>query len=266
MKDNLEQVLKKLVKVSISIRNEWTNREIIKPLENPEAQFKCTDCGNCCSFEDQFCWVYPSDLREWEKQVTQDEFVHLLFGTIFELLDNQGMKGLGLPSQRAIGDIFSSFFEDPLVQEDYKQVCRSILAILKKINTNFNESSNYCIFYDPKASKHCLIYPYRPLQCRTYPFDASWFVRIQIPQDLEKKYPLIEDVDAVPFCPPNAYVNDPRKGVIITEKERDLVLQEKVDHFTSIQTQDEMQKLNIQMQLLMKHQFFILKLIGRPAK
>ena len=260
MKDNLDQILKKMMKVSSSILKEWSNHEIIKPLENPQARFTCADCGECCSFEKQFCWIYPSDLLAWEKQLEQDEFVHLLFGTVFELVDNQGMKGLGLPSQQVIVDIFSSLFKDPLVQEEYKQVCRSILAILKKVNKNFDDTSHYCIFYDPKATKHCVIYPYRPLQCRAYPFDASYFVKIQIPQELVRKYPMIGGVNVLPFCPPNAYSSDPLKGVKISEKERDLVLLEKVNHFASIRTQDEMQKLDIQMVLLMEHRASILKL------
>ncbi len=260
MKENIEEALKKMMSVSISILREWKEYKIITPVENPQAIFTCTDCGKCCSFEGQFCWIYPSDLLAWAEQVKNDEFVHLLFGTTFELLDSQGMTGLGLPSQKAISEIFLSFFDDLFVQEEYKRVCQTILSILKKINKSFDEESDHCVFFDAKASKHCLIYPYRPLQCRAYPFDASYFVNIKIPKDLEANYPLIGEANALPFCPPEAYSSDPRKGVIISEKELDLVLLEKATSIASIKTQVEIKELDIQMLLLMEHHEAILKL------
>lgn len=242
------------------ILEEWKYYKVIQAIPNPQAHFTCNDCGKCCLFEQQWCWIYPADLVGWLQELDKKDYVSLLLGVIFPAEDIKGIRGYAFPSQKAVTEEFTELIQKKSTPRAIQRTLEMILIQLKKLNWGFSEESEYCAFYNPNSEKHCSIYFHRPIQCRAYPFDSSQFIRFVIPPALRKKYQIQEiNQKNFPFCPSTVFTGDPEKGVFLSEEDHDWVVIEKVNYVTSIISQD-VQRSDISEMLLDLYHEKILKI------
>ncbi len=227
-----------MMEVYGDILQEWDENNIIKPRENCKAQFKCNNCGKCCDFSDHWVWVYPSDIVSWLKKLNKEEIIPLFLGILFPVQDQEGNIGYGLPSQATIWDKFRDLIRINQKKPEIRDTFQFLLDFLQDFNPGFNKMSNYCIFYNPNREKHCLIHQYRPVQCKSYPYDFPQFCKIDIPEELSEKYGAFpDDMEDLPACPLETFSSDPTKGVKINEEQIAWVLMEKANYLASTVTQ-----------------------------
>lgn len=214
------------------ILEEWEENNYVQPFLDSKVNFQCNDCGKCCNFHDHWVWVYPYDMVRWLQKIDEEEKIPLFLSALFPVEDLDGISGYGLPSQREISERYDEMIrqnkKNPLVQK----TLRAILSYLRKINPQFNPKSEFCIYYSPNLSGksgHCLIYPYRPIQCRSYPYDYPQFTKFVIP-GLEEK----ENTQDSPMCPEETYIGGSSiNGVQISEEQLENVIIEKANYKTS---------------------------------
>ena len=240
LEDYLNTWLDSMMEVYGSILAEWEEYSVVKSVPGAHVKFACNNCGKCCEFKNHWVWVYPSDIVKWLQQLDNENIIPLLLGILFPVQDYDDVIGYGLPSQKSLHEKFNEFIK---INKKFKQkqdLLRTILKIIKKINPNFDKNSDYCIFYNSESPQHCLIYEYRPIQCRVFPLDYPQFTAIDIPENLKDKYGTYEDnIEDVPMCPNETYSNgDPKKGVVVNEEERHLVAMEKSNYLASFVTKE----------------------------
>jgi Fe-S-cluster containining protein len=244
--EDLEEVLQgwidTMMEVYEDIYHEWQSNNIVQPKVIPPEgiNFHCTNCGNCCRFDDHWVWVYPSDIKNWMGLLRKEKIAPLLLGILFPVQDNENCIGYGLPSQQIITEKFTEIIKGEKPNSPVRQTLQAILKQLQKVNPSFNKDSEYCIFYNSqKPDGHCLIHHNRPIQCRVYPYDFPQFTKMVIPESLSKKYGAFEDdMDDLPECTKDAFSGDPKLGVQTTASERDWVLHEKANYLMSEVTQE----------------------------
>lgn len=244
--EDLEEILRgwidAMMEVYEDIYHEWKENKIIQPkTKSPDAtKFKCSNCGNCCRFDDHWVWVYPSDIKSWIESIRKEKIIPLLLGILFPVQDNEEINGYGLPSQQIIYEKFNEIIKQEKPDNPVRQTMQMILKILQKINPSFDKTSEYCIFYNTqKTDGHCLVHQFRPIQCRVYPYDYPQFTKMVIPEQLSKKYGAFEDdMNDLPECTKDAFSGDPKKGVRINEEELEWVLKEKANYLMSEVTQE----------------------------
>jgi Fe-S-cluster containining protein len=222
------------------ILKEWEENKIVRPRSGSRVSFACNNCGKCCNFSNHWVWVYPSDMIKWLQDLETENLIPLFLCILFPVQDFDDFYGYGLPSQRIIVEKYQEFSKIRKNSAVIQRTFEAILVHLKKLNPNFDSKSDKCIFYDPKNENHCLIYNFRPVQCRTYPYDFPHFSEIHIPEDLKEKYGTYEDdLDKLPECPEETYSNgNPKDGVMINEEQMELIINEKANYLASALTQD----------------------------
>ena len=214
------------------ILEDWETHEYVKPFPDAEVSFKCNDCGKCCNFKVHDVWVYPSDMVNWLDKLSEENHVSVFLTAIFPKQDMDDIHGYGLPSQKELHEVFSQILVKEKKNREIVQTIRAILKILRNLNPSFDETSDYCIYYNHhphKGAGHCSIYDHRPIQCRSFPNDYPAFTQITIPDNKEE-----EDPNDLPVCPEETYTNgDPKEGVITTAAQRESVTIEKANYRTS---------------------------------
>lgn len=235
----LEVWLESMTEVYNNILRDWQDNQVIHPFPNAQSHFSCNNCGKCCKFDDYWVWVYPTDLQIWLNALKKEKYIPILLGILFPTEDLDGIFGYALPSQQLISEKFNELLKMKETSKVIKRTLTTILNYLKKMNPSFNPKSEYCIFYNSNSEQHCLIYPYRPIQCNCYPYDYPQFTKVIIPKNLEDKYQKFDDdINDLPECTPSAFQGDPKLGIVTTEHERVIVSQEKANYLTTQITPD----------------------------
>jgi Fe-S-cluster containining protein len=237
----LNEWLDAMIEVYEAILEEWIDGKIVQPNAQDDrgVEFGCNNCGKCCQFQDHWVWVYPTDIKRWRENLPKNDQIVAFLGLLFPVEDNEGNFGYGLPSQQMLAEKFAEILKSMKPKSEEAVTLQALLSIVKKINPNFDPKSEYCIYYNPNDPNHCLIYPDRPIQCHTYPYDYPQFTKIVIPPQLGDRYGAIDtNMDDVPECPPDAFTGPIKQGVKITEDQRVLVTQEKANYLMSCVTQD----------------------------
>jgi len=221
------------------ILEEWEENEYVQPYSYSKTQFKCNDCAKCCNFNlsNHWVWIYPYDMVKWLQKLDDEEYSPLFLSAIFPVEDLDGISGYGLPSQKEISIRYEEMIREnkkfPIVQKTLQAILRN----LKRLNPDFDPTSNYCIYYTPNPkynSGHCLIYKNRPIQCQAYPFDYPQFTKFVIPGYKEE----IQD-EELPLCPSSTYIGgDPKDKVKISEDSIENVIIEKANYKTSVVIED----------------------------
>lgn len=241
-KDNRQEILDEIdyfldshSEIFNNIREEWEHYNVIKPIDG-EQDFKCNDCGNCCSCEEFWIYTYALDFSRWLEEERYD-----ILCSLFPMIDEEDHIGYGFPSQRVFLEKIQEIFEDKTMEQSVKNAFKRIKDTITRFNSSFDANSDYCIFYNPKLEKHCMIYETRPFSCRTYPFDNKNFSRIDIAKELEEKYGLENDTGNVDImCPPECFSQkDPKKPTKCSDEDLYSVMVDKVNYLTSTILEDE---------------------------
>ncbi|MHA1729065.1 MAG: YkgJ family cysteine cluster protein [Promethearchaeota archaeon] len=217
------------------IREDFEEHDVIRTVNNPP-NFKCNDCGNCCRLDKFWIYCYATDINRWLK-----EKCYGILCSILPMTDENDNVGYGFSSQKdfmmKINEILKYKNTSPFVKNAYNNIRRFI----KNFNTEFNSNSEYCIFYNPKIKKHCLIQETKPFSCRAYPFDHLIFSELSIPDKLSQKYITTKSSDdKFPMCPSECFNSITSKSKNkVSEKFIKNVLLDKVNYLSSTLIEDK---------------------------
>ena len=148
---------------------------------------------------------HDQNIYTWLKKVDNEKIIPLLLSILFPVEDMDGIQGFGLPSQKMIVEKFNEIIEKDPPSGIIRKTFKAIINELHKINPNFDNRSEFCIFYNSRSVDHCSIYDHRPVQCKCYPYDYPTFSKIEIPPQLCDQYGCQDDDEKeLPLCPPDA--------------------------------------------------------------
>ncbi len=229
--DEIEKWLDTNSEIFNDIFDEWTNFNVIQKKKTPKQEFNCNNCGKCCYCDDFWIYCYASDIKDWLEEKRYD-----IICSLFPMIDQTGNIGYGFPSQKAFIEKINEIFESKELDQTIKNAFKKIRDVIKKLNTNFNENSDYCIYYNPNVEKHCIIHDIAPFSCQAYPYEHSIFSDAIIPKELSKKYGKIGDENEIesPLCPEESFSLDNKLDSVQCSDDNILaVLIDKVNYLSS---------------------------------
>lgn len=201
--DEIDDWLDTHSEVFNEIKKDWEEHHMVQPVEHPQQDFACNHCGNCCCFSAE---VFPSDIQCW-----LDEKRYDILCAVFPYTDENGDFIYGFPTQDEFHSRINEILEDKSIQDVEKKAFIKIRDVIKAINSGYDPSSKYCIFYNPKEDKHCMIYDTRPFSCQVYPYELSIFTKTVIPKEMTDTYGYTEDFkelsSELPMCPKECFSN-----------------------------------------------------------
>lgn len=239
LNDQIEEWKNVHSEVFIDMLNEWKEHEVIKKVENPAQDFKCNNCGECCKFSPD---VYASDVSDW----LEDERYDILCA-IFPMVDENENITYGLPTKRMLFEKVQEIMEEKSLDNKIKNAYKRILNAIKQNNTDFDNYSDTCIYYNAKIEQHCLIHDIAPFSCQAYPYDNPIFTKTIIPEVLSKKYGKTEGseelTEELPLCPAECFSKgDSSLHTDCSHDDLSAVLLDKINYLSSSVLEN---KLNI---------------------
>jgi Fe-S-cluster containining protein len=209
---------------------------MVQAVDNPVQDFNCNHCGKCCCFSAE---IFPSDITCWMDENRLD-----ILCALFPYNGENEEILYGIPVQNDFHERINEILEDKSIQEVEKKAFSKIREVVKLINPGYDSSSNYCIFYNPKVEKHCMIYETRPFSCQVYPYELSMFTKTVIPKELSEMYGYTEDFDQLtselPMCSNDCFSkNDPKLPTKCSEDDLYAVLLDKVNFLEFSVTESE---------------------------
>jgi Fe-S-cluster containining protein len=234
--DEIDNWLDAHSEVFNEIKKDWEEYKMVQAVDSPVQEFTCNDCGKCCCFSAE---VFPADITCWFDEMRFD-----ILCALFPYNDENEEIIYGIPTQNDFHERINEILEDKSIQEVEKKAFTKIRDVVKAINPGYDSSSQYCIFYNPKEKKHCMIYDTRPFSCQVYPYELSMFTRTVIPQELSETYGYTEDFKELstelPMCSNDCFSKkDPKLPTRCTEDDLYAVLLDKINFLEFSITESE---------------------------